>query len=98
MSMSPSPGDPVQVELTQRRRDAGCTHSAEELHVNPPHPQNPCSIDATGAWPVETEIYILPDGRVVVADLPAELAGALARLGQIEPCEIADYDRTHSVA
>lgn len=47
---------------------------------------------------METEIYILPDGRVVVADLPAELAGALARLGQIEPCEIADYDRTHSVA
>jgi len=24
--------------------------------------------------PVETEIYIMPDGRVIVADLPAELA------------------------
>lgn len=36
------------------------------------------------AWPllpVETEIYILPDGRVVVADLPAELAPLLAALG-----------------
>lgn len=28
--------------------------------------------------PTETEIYILPDGRVIVADLPAELAGLLA--------------------
>ena len=25
-------------------------------------------------WPVETDIYILPDGQIVVADLPAELA------------------------
>ena len=36
------------------------------------------------AWPllpVETEIYILPDGRVIVADLPAELASLLAALG-----------------
>lgn len=36
------------------------------------------------AWPllpVETEIYILPDGRVIVADLPAELASLLASLG-----------------
>ena len=36
------------------------------------------------AWPllpVETEIYILPDGRVIVADLPAELAPLLAALG-----------------
>ncbi len=30
------------------------------------------------ALPTETEIYILPDGRVIVADLPAELAGLLA--------------------
>jgi hypothetical protein len=28
--------------------------------------------------PVETEIYILPTGEVVVADLPAELAARLA--------------------
>lgn len=36
------------------------------------------------AWlllPVETEIYILPDGRVIVADLPVELAPLLAALG-----------------
>ena len=28
-------------------------------------------------FPTETEIYILPDGRIIVADLPAELAGLL---------------------
>jgi hypothetical protein len=33
------------------------------------------------ALPTETEIYILPDGRVIVADLPAELAPLLAELG-----------------
>ena len=27
--------------------------------------------------PVETEIYILPTGEVVIADLPAELAAAI---------------------
>ena len=38
--------------------------------------------------PTETEIYILPDGRVVIADLPAELAGLAANLGAPEPCAI----------
>lgn len=40
------------------------------------------------AWPLmptETEIYILPDGRVIIADLPAELALLLAELGEPEP-------------
>jgi hypothetical protein len=40
------------------------------------------------ALPVETDIYVLPDGRVVVADLPAELASLVAELGAAEPCEI----------
>lgn len=31
-------------------------------------------------WPVETEIYILPGGEIVVADMPAELAHTLAHL------------------
>jgi hypothetical protein len=35
--------------------------------------------------PVETEIYILPDGRVVVADLPVELAPLLVALGVTTP-------------
>ena len=34
--------------------------------------------------PTETEIYILPDGRVVIADLPAELAALAAHLGAAE--------------
>jgi hypothetical protein len=38
--------------------------------------------------PVETEIYILPDGRVIVADLPAELASLLAALGVTAPVEV----------
>jgi len=44
---------------------------------------SPGAVDSQ-AWPllpVETEIYILPDGRVVVADLPAELVPLLAALG-----------------
>jgi hypothetical protein len=41
------------------------------------------------ALPVETEIYLLPDGRVVVADLPAELVPLLEQLGVVLPCAIA---------
>ena len=37
------------------------------------------------AMPTETEIYILPDGRIIIADLPAELAPLLAELGAAEP-------------
>jgi hypothetical protein len=48
------------------------------------------------AWPTETEIYILPDGRVVIADLPAELAAAAAALGAVEACEIEPHDEPHS--
>jgi hypothetical protein len=35
-------------------------------------------------WPVlptETEIYLLPDGQVVIADLPVELADLVTELG-----------------
>lgn len=32
------------------------------------------------ALPTETEIYILPTGEVIVADLPAELAALVAQL------------------
>ena len=38
------------------------------------------------ALPTETEIYILPDGQVVIADLPVELAPLLADLGQAGRC------------
>jgi hypothetical protein len=43
------------------------------------------------AWPEETDILILPDGRVVVTDLPAPLAAALAALGRVEPCEVGPF-------
>ena len=42
--------------------------------------------------PTETEIYILPDGRIIVADLPVELADRLPNLGAVEACEIAPGD------
>ncbi len=46
------------------------------------------------ALPTETEIYILADGRVVIADLPAELAPMAARLGTAEPCALAPAAET----
>ncbi len=39
------------------------------------------------ALPTETEIYILPDGRVIVADLPVELTPLTDALGS-EPREV----------
>jgi hypothetical protein len=36
------------------------------------------------ALPTETEIYILPNGEIVVADLPAELAAHIAQLTRSE--------------
>jgi hypothetical protein len=39
--------------------------------------------------PTETDIYILPDGRVVIADLPVELTSIPSALGVVEACEIA---------
>lgn len=43
-------------------------------------------------FPTETEIYILPDGRVVVADLPEELGDLTKRVGALleEPLEHID--------
>ena len=38
--------------------------------------------------PIETELYILPDGQVVVADLPAELQPLLTSLGHTTSSEI----------
>lgn len=41
--------------------------------------------DPAPDWPMlpnETEIYILPDGQVIIADLPAELMGLADKLGR----------------
>lgn len=48
--------------------------------------------------PIETDIFILPDGRVVIADLPAELVEATTRIGYCEPCEISDHERIDPAA
>ncbi len=50
-------------------------------------PANPVS--EAIAFPAETEIYLLPDGRVIVADLPTELTALVEQLGEAEACEIA---------
>jgi hypothetical protein len=41
------------------------------------------------AFPTETDIYILPDGRVIIADLPGELLDLVGTLGPVEPCDAA---------
>lgn len=51
--------------------------------------RNQESADDFPLLPTETEIYILPDGRVVVADLPVELAAILSSLGVTEPSEVS---------
>lgn len=40
------------------------------------------------AFPTETDIYLLPDGRVIIADLPVELTDLAAALGTAEPCAL----------
>jgi hypothetical protein len=53
---------------------------------------SPPAQDGAAAWPAlptETDIYILPDGRVVIADLPVELTPLASALGVVEACEIA---------
>lgn len=48
----------------------------------------PVADPAWPALPTETEIYLLPDGRVVLADLPLELLAMATSLGSAEACEI----------
>ncbi|QLQ04942.1 MAG: hypothetical protein HZY76_01700 [Anaerolineae bacterium] len=52
---------------------------------------NPNAV-ATSSFATETEIYLTPDGRIVIADLPAELIDLAAAWGQVEPCEITRPD------
>jgi hypothetical protein len=46
------------------------------------HPLPPS--DDGHLFPTETEIYILPNGQVIFADLPAEMAGLVDELGGVE--------------
>lgn len=61
--------------------------------MSQPHPSTqPASTEraeliSTEPWPelpTETEIYILPSGEVVVADLPAELAALITQIGSVQ--------------
>jgi hypothetical protein len=58
--------------------------------------QESAEVDAWPQLPTETDIYILPDGRVVIADLPAELNLIPSALGMVEACEIAPDARPDS--
>lgn len=54
------------------------------------------------ALPTETEIYILPDGEIVIADLPAELAEALTHFikQQVEDsttAQVSDDDEPNTI-
>ena len=55
-------------------------------------PDSPASLDEWVPLPTETEIYILPNGRVVIADLPLELGPLAEALGTTEACEIVEKD------
>jgi hypothetical protein len=57
----------------------------------PVSPSTSADGDAAGDWaplPTETDIYLLPDGRVVIADMPAELSALALALGPAEPCAV----------
>lgn len=104
MSMSPSPAREGVDVVTPARCDV---RALPELQLTAPAPPEPPRLGAAPLvpalsqpehapmlLPVETDIYILPDGRVIVADLPAELAARLPQLGQVEPCEITNHDHS----
>jgi hypothetical protein len=48
-----------------------------DLHTTP----DTVSPSAETLFPTETEIYLLPSGEVIVADLPAELDAAISTIG-----------------
>jgi hypothetical protein len=82
--------EPLPAALPRSAPEAAPDHAGSD-NVGSDH-VGPDNAGSGGAWPqlpTETDIYILPDGRVVIADLPAELTALAAALGAVEPCEIA---------
>ena len=65
---------------TSARVDTVASGALDSVSADAPAPIT----DDFPALPTETDIYILPDGRVIVADLPAELAVLVEKLGEIE--------------
>jgi len=52
--------------------------------MSTPPADDPLTTVEDFAFPTETEIYILPSGEIVVADLPTELDAAVSALGKRE--------------
>ncbi len=78
------------MSTTSRTRHGKYTSATADGAVGSSGPA-PAQAEETGGWlpfPTETEIYILPNGQVVFADLPAELADLVAQLGGVQPCAI----------
>lgn len=61
-------------------RDAQSVLATHEDTKTPAH-QDTQLPTHPNTFPTETEIYILPNGRVVVADLPSELSALVERVG-----------------
>jgi hypothetical protein len=56
-----------------------------------PLPTSDGPMESQADWPLmptETEIYIMPDGQVVFADLPVELSELVEQLGDVEPSAV----------
>ena len=73
--------------------------TTEGQSIETPSSEGTQSANGTADWPLlptETEIYILPDGRVVIADLPAELAALAVTLGAPEACEVPPHAKPDS--
>jgi hypothetical protein len=71
-------------ELTASEKQSNADslpNKAAPDHHSPP-------TEETALFPIETEIYILPDGRVIFADLPAEMADLASQLGSMEPSAV----------
>jgi hypothetical protein len=76
---------PQTADERRRTEDEGdSTH--RPIDVSPP--LRLCHSALPALFPTETEIYILPDGQVLFADLPAELADLAAQLGSVLPCAV----------
>lgn len=73
------------MSTTNKREASPSAQVSAELH-QPAETETTLESEHADSFqmPVETEIYILPDGRVIVADLPAGLAQLPSALGTAE--------------
>ena len=84
---------PESILATNEVGTSELTASEEQSNTEPLRPEDVSDhhtspTEEMGIFPTETEIYILPDGRVIFAYLPAERADLAAQLGSIEPSAV----------